>query len=100
MTIEHVTPSCERCTVRCGLRLERLVLVEKSVELSSRNLMSVVTKVYGFPLIILLVVLFFESVVFSIGSPGLLFILLAVLPASIFLMTRWAREDILRKTEN
>ena len=53
-----------------------------------------VTKVYGFPLAVLGGLLWFESVVFSIDSIGLLFVLLSILPASIFLMTRWAKETI------
>ena len=56
--------------------------------------MAVVTKVYGFPLVVLGAVLFFERVVFSIDSIGVLFILLAILPASIFLMTRWAKRTV------
>jgi len=86
--------------MRCGFRQESLGLVEKSMDLASNDLMSVVTKVYGLPLIVLLVVLFFESVVFSIDSMALLVILLSVLPASIFLTTRWARAGVFRKIEN
>ena len=100
MTIEHETPSCEGSSLRCGFRQESLRWVEKSADLTSEDLMTVVTKVYGLPLIVLLTVLFFESVVVSIDSIGLLFILLSLLPASIFLTARWAREDILRKIEN
>ncbi len=100
MTIEHETPSCEGCSLRCGFRQERLRLIETSADLTSEDLMAVVTKVYGLPLMVLLTVLLLESVVVSIGSIGLLFILLSILPASIFLMARWAREDILRKLEN
>ncbi len=100
MTIEDETPSCEGCSLRCGVRQESLRLIETSADLTSGDLMTVVTKVYGLPLMVLLTVLLFESVVVSIGSIGLLFILLSILPASIFLMARWAREDILRKLEN
>ena len=100
MTIEHETPSCEGCSMRCGIRRERLLLIETSADLTSEDLMIVVTKVYGLPLMVLLTVLVLESVVVSIGSMGLLFILLSILPASMFLMARWARKDILRKLEN
>ena len=99
MTIEHETPSCEGCSLRCGIRQERSRLIETSLEVTSENLMIIVTKVYGLPLMVLLSVLLLESVVGN-GSIGLLFILLSILPASIFLMARWAREDILRKMEN
>ena len=99
MTIEHETPSCERCSLRCGIRQERSRLIETSAVLTSEDLMIVVTKVYGLPLMVLLTVLVLESVVVSIGSIGLLFILLSILPASIFLMARWARKDISRKME-
>ena len=100
MTIEHETPSCEGCILRCGIRQERLRLIDTSADLTSEGLMTVVTKVYGLPLLVLLTVLLLESAVASIGSIGLLFILLSILPASIFLMARWARKDISRKMEN
>ena len=100
MTIEQETPSCERCSLRCGFRQERPRLDETSTDLTSEDLIVAVTKVYGVPLIALLAVLLLESVVVAVDSIGLLFILLSVLPASIFLMARWAREDILRKMEN
>ena len=100
MTIEHETPSCEGCSLRCGIRQERLRVIETSADLASKDLMKVVTKVYGLPLMVLLTVLLLESVVVSIGSIWFLFILLSILPASIFLMARWARQDISRKMEN
>ena len=68
-------------------------------EWTKQDLVAVVTKVYGFPLVVLGAVLLFERVVFSIDSIGLLFILLAILPASISLMTRCAKGTILIKKE-
>ncbi len=100
MTIEDETPSCEGCSLRCGFRQERSELIEKSMDLTSQDLILVVTKIYGGPLMVLLVVLFFESVVFSVDSIALLFILLLVLLPSIFFMAGWARKDIFRKIEN
>ena len=100
LTMDHETPSCEGCSLRCGFRKERVASVEALAVLTKRDLVAVVTKVYGLPLMVLLTVLLLESVVVSIGSIGLLFILLSILPASIFLMARWAREDILRKLKN
>ena len=98
--MEHETPSCQGCSLRCGIRQERLRLIETSADWTSEDLMTVVTKIYGLPLVVLLTVLLLESVVVSIGSIGLLFVLLSILPASMFLMARWARKDILRKLEN
>jgi len=100
LTIEHETPSCVGCSLQCGIRQKRLLLIETPADLASKDLMTVVTKVYGAPLMVLLTVLLLESVVVSVGSIWLLFILLSILPASIFLMARWAREDILRKMQS
>ena len=94
LTMEHETPSCQGCSLRCGFRKETVASVEGSTELTKRDLVSVSTKVYGFPLAVLGGLLWFESVVFSIDSIGLLFVLLSILPASIFLMTRWAKGTI------
>ena len=94
LTMERETPSCQGCTLPCGLRKERISSVEVVTELTKQDLVAVVTKVYGFPLAVLGAVLLFESIVFSIDSIGLLFILLSILPASIALMTRWAKETI------
>ena len=95
--MDHETPSCEGCSLRCGFRKERVASVEALAVLTKRDLVAVVTKVYGLPLAVLVVVLLFESVLFSTDSIGLLFILLSILPISIFLMTRWAKEDISEK---
>ena len=92
--MENETPFCRGCSLRCGIHKERGASVEGLTELTNQDLLAVVTKVYGFPLIVLGFVLLFESVVFSIDSIGLLFILLSILPASIFLMTRWAKDTI------
>ena len=94
MTMEHETPPCRGCSLRCGFRKERVASAEVLTELTKQDLVAVVTKVYGFPLAVLGAVLLFESVVFSIDSIGLLFILLSILPTSIFLMTRWAKRTI------
>ena len=91
--MDHETPSCEGCSLRCGFRKERVASVEALTVLTKQDLVAVVTKVYGFPLAVLVGVLLFESVLFSTDSIGLLFILLSILPISIFLMTRWAKED-------
>ena len=92
--MDHETPSCEGCSLQCGFRKERVASVEVLTEWTKQDLVAVVTKVYGFPLAVLGAVLLFESVVFSIDSIGLLLILLSTLPASIFLMTRWAKGTI------
>ena len=92
--MEHETPSCKRCSLRCGLRKERVASVEVLTEFTKQDLVALVTKVYGFPLAVLGGILLLESVVFSIDSIWLLFILLSILPASIFLMTRWAKGSI------
>ena len=97
LTMEQETPSCVGCSLRCGFRKERVASAEVSTELTKQDLMAVVTKVYGFPLAVLGAVVLFESVLFSTDSIGLLFILLSILPISIFLMTRWAKEDISEK---
>ena len=91
--MERETPSCEGCSLRCGFRKERVASVEVFTVLTKQDLVAVATKVYGFPLAVLVAVLSFESVLFSTDSIGLLFILLSILPISIFLMTRWAKED-------
>ena len=95
--MERETPSCLGCNLRCGFRKERVASVEGLTVLTKQDLVAVVTKVYGVPLAVLGGVLLFESIVFSIDSIGLLFILLSILPISIFLMTRWAKEDISEK---
>ena len=92
LTMGHKTPSCEGCSLRCGLGKERVASVEVLTGLTKQDLVAVVTKVYGFPLAVLGAVLLFESVVFSIDSIGLLLILLSILPASIFLMAQWAKR--------
>ena len=94
LTMERETPSCLGCSLRCGFRKERGASVEVEAQLTKQDLVAVVTKVYGFPLAVLGGLLWFESVVFSIDSIGLLFVLLSILPASIFLMTRWAKGTI------
>ena len=94
LTTEHEAPSCQQCRLQCCFRKERVASVKVSTVLTKQDLAAVVTKVYGFPLSVLVGVLLFESVVFSIDSIGLLFILLAILPASIFLMARWAKGTI------
>ena len=94
LTMERETPSCLGCKLRCGFRKERVASVEGLTVLTKQDLVAVVTKVYGFPLVVLGAVLLVESSVFSIDSIELLFILLSILPASIFLMTRWAKETI------
>ena len=94
LTMEYETPSCQGCSLRCGFRKERVASVEVLTELTKQDLLAVVTKVYGFPLAVLGVILLLERVVFSIDSIWLLFILLSILPASIFLMTRWAKWTI------
>ena len=94
LTMEHETPSCQGCNLRCGSHKERVLSAEGSTEMSNQDLAAVVSKVYGFPLAILGAVLWFESVVFPIDSMGLLFILLSILPASIFLMAQWAKRTI------
>tara|TARA_Y100000766_G_scaffold272766_1_gene272954 strand:+ start:215 stop:541 length:327 start_codon:yes stop_codon:yes gene_type:complete len=94
LTMEHETPFCDGCRVRCGFRKERVTSAEISTELTKQDLVAVVTKVYGFPLAVLAAVVLFESIVFSIDLIGLLFILLSILPAGIFLMTRWAKRTI------
>ena len=94
LTMERETPCCQGCSLRCGFRKERVASGEVVTELTKQDLVAVVTKVYGFPLAVLGAVLLFESIVFSIDSIGLLFILLSILPASIFLMTRWAKGTI------
>ena len=91
------TPSCQGCSLRCGFRKEGVTSVEVLTVLTKRDLVAVVTKVYGLPLAVLAGVLLFESVLFSTDSIGLLFILLSILPTSIFLMARWAKEDISEK---
>ena len=95
--MDHETPSCEGCSLRCGFRKERVASVEALAVLTKQDLVAVVTKVYGVPLAVLVVVLLIESVVFSTDSIRLLFILLSILPTSIFLMARWAKEDISEK---
>ena len=95
--MDHETPSCEGCSLRCGFRKERVASVDALAVLTKRDLVAVVTKGYGLPLAFLVVVLLFESVLFSIDSIGLLFILVSILPISIFLMARWAKEDISEK---
>ena len=97
LTMDHETPSCRGCILRCGFRKERVVSVEALAVLTKQDLVVVVTKVYGFPLAVLVAVLLFESVLFSTDSIVLLFVLLSILPISIFLMTRWAKEDISEK---
>ena len=94
LTMDHETPSCEGCSLRCGFRKERVASVEALAVLTKQDLVAVVTKVYGLPLAVLGAILLLESVVFSVDSIWLLFILLSILPASIFLMTRWAKEAI------
>ena len=95
--MDHETPSCKGCSLRCGFRKERVASVDALAVLTKRDLVAVVTKVYGLPLAFLVGVLLFESVLFSTDSIGLLFILLSILPIGIFLMTRWAKEDISEK---
>ena len=97
LTMDHETPSCEGCSLRCGFRKERVASVEALAVLTKQDLVAVVTKVYGLPLAVLVAVLSFESVLFSTDSIGLIFILLSILPISIFLMTRSAKEDISEK---
>ena len=97
LTMQHETPFCQRCSLRCDFRKERVASVEVLTELTNRDLVAVVTKVYGFPLAVLVAVVLLESVVFSIDSIGLLLVLLSISPASIFLMTRWAKENISEK---
>ena len=92
--MEYETPSCQGCSLRCGFRKERVASVEVLTEFTKQDLVAVVTKVYGFPLAVLGGILLLESVVFSIDSIWLLFILLSILPASIFLMTRWVKGTI------
>lgn len=92
LTMGHETPSCGGCSLRCGFRKERVPSAEYSTEMSNQDLVAVVSKVYGFPLAILGAVLWFESVFSPIDSIGLLFILLSILPASIFLMAQWAKR--------
>jgi len=94
LTMERETPSCLGCKLRCGFRKEIVASIEDWTELTKQDLVAVVTKVYGVPLAVLGGVLLFESIVFSIDSIGLLFILLSILPASIVLMTRWAKGSI------
>ena len=94
LTMERETPCCQGCSLRCGFRKERVASVEVLTEWTKQDLVAVVTKVYGFPLAVLGAVLLCESVVCSSDSIGLLLILLSILPASIFLMTRWAKRTI------
>ena len=100
LTMEHETPSCQGCRVRCGFCKERVASIEVWTELTNQDLVAVVSKVYGVPLAVLVTVLLFESVMFSSDSIGLLVILLSILPASIFLMARWAKENISEKGKN
>ena len=60
--MEHETPSCEGCSLRCGFRKERVASVEALAVLTKQDLVAVVTKVYGLPLAVLVAVLLFESV--------------------------------------
>ena len=94
LTMDHETPSCEGCSLRCGFRKERVASVDALAVLTKRDLVAVVTKVYGFPLAVLVAAVLLESVLFPFNSIGLLFILLSILPASIFLMARWAKGAI------
>ena len=97
MTIDNEAPSCGGCSLRCGFRQERSRVIDEAVDLTSRDLTALVTKIYGIPLFVLLTVSWLESALVSIDLLGLLFILLSVLPASVFLMTHWARANISEK---
>ena len=45
LTMERETPSCQGCTLPCGLRKERNSSVEVLTELTKQDLVGVVTKV-------------------------------------------------------